>query len=153
MSKMFRAAILSSALFATSLANAAGLSVPMDEVRMMSFTKPVATVYVGNPVIADVNVIDAKRVFVLGKSFGQTNIIALDADGKQVANSRVTVHARSGSTVTLNKGTQQQTFACASGRCENTPTPGDSKDNFDTALGQIERHLSMNTKGAAGGGE
>ena len=45
------------------------VSVPMDEVRILTFAKPVKTVYVGNPTIADVTVIDATHVFLLGKSF------------------------------------------------------------------------------------
>ena len=61
----------------------ARLSVPMDEVRMVTFVKPVATVYVGNPMIADITVIDSRHVFVLGKAFGATNIIALDSNGKR----------------------------------------------------------------------
>jgi len=149
MTKLFRSTLLAASLLTPGAALAAGLSVPMDEVRMLSFARPAATVYVGNPTIADVNVIDSKRVFVLGKTFGQTNIIALDSEGKQIANARVTVFGRSGSVVTLNKGTQQTTFACTGQRCENAPTPGDSKDNYDTAMGQIEKHLGMGSKSAS----
>ena len=149
MTHMLRATIFSAALLASGAADARGLSVPMDEVRMLSFVRPVSTVYVGNPTIADINVIDSKHVFVLGKTFGSTNIIALDAEGKQVANNRVTVFGRSGSVVTLNKGIDQQTFACTGARCENAPTPGDSEKGYDSAMGQIEKHLGMGSKAAS----
>jgi len=47
-------------------ASAASINVPLDEVRLITFAKPVATVYVGNPTIADINMIDTRRAFVLG---------------------------------------------------------------------------------------
>ena len=93
---VFAAALLMSA---SSSALASDLSVPMDEVRMVAFGKPVTTVYVGNPSIADVTVIDSRHVFVLGRTFGSTNLIALGQDGRQVANTHVVVYGRTGSTV------------------------------------------------------
>ena len=75
---------------------AAGLAIAMDEVRTVTFNAPVATVYVGNPAIADINMIDARHAFVIGKGFGSTNIVALDADGKQVSNTAVAVLSGAG---------------------------------------------------------
>ncbi len=137
--------LMTSLLFATAIvapASASSITVSMDEVRLVTFAKPVATVYVGNPVVADVNMIDTRRAFVLGKSFGATNIIALDKTGQQVSNSQITVLGRAASTVTLNRGASQVTLTCA-GRCELAPMPGDGKDEFDAAVGQIERHQSL----------
>ena len=73
----------------------------MDEVRTVSFPKTVATVYVGNPAIADINMIDSRHAFVMGKGYGSTNIVALDQDGKQVSNIPISVLARQNATVTL----------------------------------------------------
>src|ERR1700742_1207357 len=96
----FRSFVLSAAaLVASAPAFAASVSVPLDEVRILSFPDPVTTVYVGNPVIADVTVIDSKHVFVLGKSFGATNLIALGPDGNAIANEHVLVFGHSASTV------------------------------------------------------
>ena len=61
---------------------AGSVTVPIDQARIVTFKQPVSTVYVGNPSMADVTVIDSHRVFVLGKAFGTTNIIALDAYGQ-----------------------------------------------------------------------
>jgi len=83
---------------------AGGVAVPLDEVRTVAFAKPVATVYVGNPSIADINMIDARHAFVLGKRFGTTNIIALDNSGHEVANTYVSVSGSNGAIVTLTKG-------------------------------------------------
>jgi Flp pilus assembly secretin CpaC len=141
------AAALAFGLLSTS-ALAGGVSVPMDEVRTVTFTKPVTTVYVGNPSIADVNMIDSRHAFLLGKSFGSTNIIALDSAGREVSNVPVNVSAGhgGGSTVTLTKGTAQTTLACSGARCEAAPQPGDS--NFSGIMGDIEKHMDLGTKTA-----
>ncbi|MBS0470310.1 MAG: pilus assembly protein N-terminal domain-containing protein [Proteobacteria bacterium] len=123
---------------------AGGVSVPLDEVRTVTFTKPVTTVFVGNPTIADINMIDSRHAFLLGKSFGMTNIIALDALGHQVSNVPVAVTGSRAATVTLTKGTAQMTLACNSGRCEAAPQPGDA--NFSGVMGDIVKHLDMGAK-------
>jgi len=125
------------------------VSVPLDEVRVVAFDKPISTLYVGNPVIADITMIDKRHAFVLGKAFGATNIIALDAAGAQISNRQVLVFGASASTVTLQKGTTQITYACAASRCQAAPQPGDDKDAFGTAIGQITQHQDLLAKAAA----
>jgi len=129
---------------------AKAISVPLDEVRVVAFSHPVATVYVGNPVIADVSMIDSRHAFVLGKGFGGTNIVALDTDGKQVVNEHISVFGHVASTVIVHRGTAQSTYNCASARCEVAPTPGDDKETYDSRMGQI---LSRQEAGAKAAGE
>ena len=130
----------------SSSALAGGISVPMDEVRTVTFAKPITTVYVGNPTIADINMIDSRHAFLLGKSFGATNIIALDSAGREVSNVPVSVSGSHGATVTLTKGTATTTLACSSDRCQAAPLPGDS--NFSGIMGDIEKHMDLGTKTA-----
>jgi len=119
-----------------------GVAVPMDEVRTVAFAKPVATVYVGNPAIADINMIDARHAFVLGKSFGTTNIIALDNMGHTVSNTFVSVSgSNSSATVTLLKGVTQTTLSCSGQRCESAPVPGDA--HYSDVMGDVARHQEM----------
>ena len=121
----------------------------LDEVHTLVFNTPVSTVYVGNPTIADVTMIDAKHAFVQGKGYGRTNIMALNHDNVMVFNTHVSVTSNSGGgTVTLNRGVQRVTLNCAGGRCEATPTPGDAKELFDSAVGQLTGHQSA-ARGAA----
>jgi hypothetical protein len=143
-----RTLLLAAATFAAGPAAAQNVSVPLDEVRVIAFQRPVATVYVGNPVIADITMIDPRHAFVLGKSFGGTNIVALDGTGAQISSSHVTVFSSSGATVTLQKGVNQTTYACASSRCEASPTPGDGKDVFESTMDQISKHQDLGTKTA-----
>lgn len=139
-------ALLLSALAAPALA--AEVSVPMDEVRMVAFSRPVATVYMGNTVIADVNMIDSHHAFILGKTFGETNMIALGADGREVSNQHVTVFGRRVGMVTLNRGPLQFNYTCTKAHCETQPVPGDVKTYFDDTHVAIQEHEDMGTKAA-----
>lgn len=146
--------VMSAATLALDAAYAApAMSIPLDEVRVVSFAKPVSLLYVGNPVIADVTIIDSRHAFVQGKAFGATNIVALDANGRPVANEQIVVSSKGNSVVTLQRGTQQMTYACAASRCQSTPQPGDGKDAFDAATDQVQKYQSMLAKAAAGGAQ
>jgi Flp pilus assembly secretin CpaC len=144
-------------IFAASLAIAlpapafaAGIALTLDEVRTVSFATPVATVYVGNPSIADINMIDARHAFVIGKGFGSTNIVALNSDGKQVFDTKIAVMAgaATGSTLVLNRGTQRATYTCTASHCEATPQVGDGQVGYDAINNQLSSH-SAAAKSAA----
>lgn len=146
--------VMSAATLALDAAYAApAMSIPLDEVRVVSFAKPVSLLYVGNPVIADVTIIDSRHAFVQGKAFGATNIVALDANGRPVANEQIVVSSKGNSVVTLQRGTQQMTYACAASRCQSTPQPGDGKDAFESATDQIQKYQGMLSKAASGGSQ
>lgn len=118
-----------------------GVALALDEVRTLTFKNPIATVYVGNPSIADVTMIDSRHAFVQGKSYGHTNIVALDKENTQVFGTSVFVNGGQGSgTVTLNRGAQRVTLTCGGGRCEPTPTPGDEQKSYDTENTQLSVH-------------
>jgi Flp pilus assembly secretin CpaC len=144
------AAAAIAAVLAPHAVMAAEFTVPMDQGRVITFSHSVATVFVGNPLIADVTVIDENRVFITGRNFGSTNIITLDDNGDQLSNDRVNVQTRLGGTVTLFQGTSQTTLACAGGRCQTAPVPSDNDIIYDAVNGQInDRNTAL--LGAAGG--
>jgi len=144
------AAALTAATFAAALpAQAAGVALAMDEVHTLTFKKPVATVYVGNPTIADITMIDSRHAFVQGKAFGRTNIVALNQDGMQIFNTAVTVTGSNVGTVTLNRGAQRVTYNCGGGRCEAAPMPGDAPDTFQQIVGQASAHENAAKAAAA----
>lgn len=149
--RSFSFLFIAAAAVLSAPAMAGDIAVPMDQVRIVTFDKPVSTVYVGNPVVADVTVIDSKRVFVLGKAFGSTNVIALDAAGNQIADKALTVYGSGANMVTLNRGAEQLTYACAAARCETAPMPGDATQNFSTVMGEVSQHQSMGKQAANGG--
>ncbi len=144
---LFAAALLAATASCGSLALAAGkgdsVALALDEVHTLTFRTPVATVYVGNPAIADVTMIDARHAFVQGKGYGRTNIMALNHDNVMVFNTHVSVTGHDGGgTVILNRGAERVTLNCTGSRCEQTPTPGDGKTAFDGAASQAAAHYS-----------
>jgi hypothetical protein len=124
------------------------ITIPMDEARVVTFQKPVTTVFVANPFVADVNTIDSTHAFVLGKAFGSTNLIALDAQGNQVESHHVSVFGSS-RLVTLNRGPNQYTFACATVRCETFAAPGDFRTYHDDNLAEVEKREDLGAKQAS----
>jgi len=138
-----------SGLLAASAAGAQTVEVPLDQVHVLAFKTPVKTVFVGNPVIADITVIDPTHVFILGKNFGTTNVVALDERGQEFFNEQVTVLDRPGSVVTLQRGVGRSTLNCNASRCEAAPTPGDENSPFDAITSQIDKRDILNAKGAS----
>lgn len=133
---------------------AGGIALSMDEVRTVSFAVPVSTVYVGNPSIADITMIDARHAFVIGKGFGSTNMVALNSDGKQVFDTSIAVSAsavNTGSTLVLNRGTQRATYSCTANHCETAPQLGDGPEpTYDTLSSQLAQHAAAAKSAAAG---
>lgn len=135
----------------TGAAHAADIAVPMDEVRIIAFKQPISTVYMGNPTIADITTIDAQHIFVLGKSFGETNMIALGRDGRPIANDHVTVFGRRMGAVTLNKGAQQYTYSCTSAQCTPAPVVGDATEFHNSIHQEVAAHSDALLKAADAG--
>ncbi len=143
-----RYAALSAGLFGLLSvgAHAAEFQVELNHSRALHLASPVATVMVGNPAIADVSVHGEQLLYVLARSYGRTDLIALDAAGKQIAQFEIDVVAPKSSAVTLMRGTEQLTYNCTP-RCEPVVNPSDSKDVFETAVKQATavRELGSST--------
>lgn len=112
-------------------AAAADLIVRYDQSQLLRLPRPASEIIVGNPSIADVTLQDGRLLVVTGKTFGITNIIALDADHNVIQDQRVMVERDDRRVVNLHKGSQRFTYACTP-NCEPTLTIGDEKDFFDT---------------------
>ena len=127
------------------------VQVPMDNVTLVSFKEPVSTVYIGNPSIAELTLVDSRHVFVLGKRFGATNLIALGADKTMIANDPVTVSSRHAEAVTVFRGQDTFNYVCTGFHCETRPVPGDQKTYFDNTEASATAHEEAGTKLAGGG--
>lgn len=115
---------------------AGGFKVEVNQMRALHLNKPAAAMMVGNPSIADVTVLSPQLVYLLGRSYGQTNFVALDKDGKQISSFDVDVVAPSSSTVTLTRGAGQLTYNCTP-RCERVAAQGDDTAAFSSTVQQM----------------
>jgi Flp pilus assembly secretin CpaC len=100
------------------------ISVNVNMARVLRISAPAATVIVGNPGIADVTIQDPLTLILTGKSYGQTNLIVLDATGEPIADSLVEVVQMQAGIMTVYQGQKRTTLSCAPS-CQPTVMLGD----------------------------
>jgi Flp pilus assembly secretin CpaC len=131
--------------------NSAGddVSVLIDQASLVRLDRPAAEIVVGNPSIADVSVQSGKVLIVTGKSFGETNLIVIDADGRMIINRRLIVQEPRTGFVSVYRGAMRQTLHCAP-YCEPELMIGDAPDVFSSLSGQITTKQSIGQSAAEG---
>ena len=149
----FAAAASTAALADGVVEKNAQLRVDYDQSLVMRLERSAKTLLVGNAQVADVQLVNDRTVYVLGRMFGNTNIIALDAEGNEISNTYVTVGAPDAMQVTIYRGTNgQRNLACAP-KCERTITQGDAE--MQAIAQDTDRKVDVSAKSAAlsGGGK
>ena len=120
------------------------VDVVVDHAKVVRLPEKAQTVIVGNPGIADVSVQRNGVMVVTGKSFGVTNLIALDAKGALLAESLVRVGAASDSVLTVQRGLERETYSCTPS-CQPAMQLGDAAKFFNDAGGQTRTRNSLAT--------
>lgn len=100
---------------AAGMAQSARLNVEIDQATRVQLRGPAGSVIVGNPLIADVTVVDSNTLYITGKGYGVTEIVAVDTIGRTVFQSQVVVSEGSGTgRVRVWRGGQATEMACGS---------------------------------------
>ena len=94
-------------------AQARPLNVEIDHATRVQLRAPAGSVIVANPRIADVTVVDANTLFITGKGYGVTEVVAVDAVGRPLFQSQVVVSAGSAGSVRVWRGAQATEMTCA----------------------------------------
>lgn len=102
----------------------APINVNVNMARILRINAAAATVIVGNPGIADVTIQDPQTLILTGKSFGQTNLIVLDAAGNPIADTLIEVVQMQAGVVTVYQGQARTSLACAP-VCQSVVMMGD----------------------------
>jgi hypothetical protein len=144
--------IFAATLGATSAqADTGTVTVSVDQAVVMRLPAKVATIVIGNPLIADASLQGGGILVVTGKGYGSTNMVALDARGDVVMNKTVRVlSAASKDLVVVYKGVERETYSCAP-ECEHRMTLGDSTAYFANTLGQIGERAGKAQSGSQPG--
>jgi hypothetical protein len=111
------------------------ISVAVDQAKLLKLPEKVATIVIGNPLIADVSLQPGGTVVVTGKGYGTTNLMALDRNGSVLIDRLVQVEGPSGKVVTVYRGVERETYSCTP-TCQRRVTLGDAQAYFDGTLGQ-----------------
>lgn len=123
------------------------ISVVLDQAQIVKLPENLATIVVGNPLIADVTVQPGGILVITGKGYGVTNLIALDRQGKTLMDHLVEVQGPPDSVV-VYRGVNRESYSCAP-LCERRITLGDTPEYFSGTLTQIgERNSRAQTGGA-----
>ena len=112
------------------------VTVSVDQARIMRLPDRVATIVIGNPLIADATLQSGGILVLTGKGYGSTNMLALDRSGATVMDSTVQVVGPTGaSLVVVYKGMERESYSCAP-ECEPRITLGDAPNYFAGTLAQ-----------------
>lgn len=120
--------------------------VEIDRAQILRLDQPAGSIIIGNPAIADAAVQDVRTLVLTGKSVGSTNLIILDADGKEVLNQIIDVLSPASAAMTMYKGPTRQSYSCAP-VCEPTVKAGDGKEYFESLLAATQ---ARNAQAVAG---
>ena len=112
------------------------ISVNVDQAKLFKMPGKVATIVIGNPMIADVALQTGGIVVVTGKGYGATNFIAMDRSGEVLVDHRIEVRGPADQVVTVYRGIERQTLSCTP-ICENRATLGDADKYLNSALAQV----------------
>jgi len=143
MKNLARACALGLAGCLTLLPAAAGpLTVETNKTVPVRLKGAAASVVLGNRNIADVAVHDEHLVFITGKTFGTTNLIIFDRDGKQIYAADVVVSGSAASLVTVNRQGSNFTYDCAPG-CRPVASTGDNQEYFQALIEQQQNMQAL----------
>jgi len=145
--------VLALSLFATVLSapvRAEIVTVNVDQAKLLKLPDEVATIVVGNPMIADVMLQSAGVLVVTGKGYGATNLLALDREGRVIQNDTVQVLGPSDNDlIVVYKGLERESYNCAP-QCQPRITLGDSMHNPDGTIATGQKNYFNRTLSVTG---
>lgn len=143
------AAFLLLALMPSARADDPGepVNVVLDQAQLIKLPEHVATIVIGNPLIADVTIQAGGMMVVTGKGYGLTNIVALDRAGKVLMDRPVQVEGAV-DVVVVYRGINRESYSCTPS-CERRITLGDTPTYFDATMNQT---VNRTGRAQAGGG-
>lgn len=123
------------------------IAVNVDQAKLVKLPARVATIVVGNPLIADVTLQNGGILVVTGKGYGATNFIAMDRGGEILVDRVIQVEGPTEQLVTVYRGIERESYTCMP-ICQRRVTLGDGENYFRSAISQAGA-LSNQASGAA----
>lgn len=90
-----------------------GISVQVNQAKIVKLARPADTIVIGNPKIADASVQDATTIVLTGKGFGVTNMVILDSAGQPIVDEQVSVSRDTTDSVRVYRRARLETLHCA----------------------------------------
>lgn len=128
-------------------AKAQDLIVKYDQSTLLRMPRPVAEIIIGNPLFVEVTVQSSDMLVITGKTFGITNVIALDANRNIIQDQRVMVVRDESKLVSLTRAGKRETYNC-SPNCNPSFMAGDDPNYFETVGRNYERKNKLSESSA-----
>jgi Flp pilus assembly secretin CpaC len=125
-------------------ARADDLIVKYDQSQILHLPGPAADLIIGNASIVDVAVQSSNTLVVTGKSFGITNVIALDSQRNVIREQRVIVVRDEMRVVNVQKGAKRESYNCTP-QCNPSLVVGDDKAYFEGVATAAERKIKFSS--------
>ena len=122
------------------------IAVNVDQAKLVKLPAGIATIVVGNPLIADVTLQNGGVVVVTGK--GATNFIAMDRAGQVLVDRQIQVQGPSDQLVTIYRGVERESYSCMP-ICQRRVTLGDGENYFRSTIDQAGSLSTQASQGAA----
>src|SRR5665213_849159 len=146
--RLFAVAMLAWPVAAFAEPSGNSIAVNVDQAKLVKLPgHGVATIVVGNPLIADVTLQSGGIVVVTGKGYGATNFIAMDRAGEVLSDRVIQVEGPTDKVVTVYRGVDRKSYSCMP-VCQKRITLGDGDGYFKAAMDQAGS-LSSQATGAA----
>ena len=123
------------------------IAVNIDQAKLIRLPERVATIIVGNPLIADITLQVGGIIVVTGKGYGATNFVAMDRNGEVLVDRIIQVEGPADPIVTVYRGIERESYSCTP-ICQPRITLGDSDRFFKSTIDQAG-NLSGQAAGAA----
>jgi Pilus formation protein N terminal region len=130
------------AAIAPKSAPAAEVRVSVDEAKLIKLPENVATIVVGNPLIADASLQPGGIMVLTGKGYGVTNLMALDRTGAVLMERSIEVQGPHEQTVVVHRGASRETYSCTP-YCDPRITLGDANFFFNATINQTATRNSF----------
>jgi Flp pilus assembly secretin CpaC len=126
------------------------IDVNVDQAKLFKLPGKVATIVVGNPLIADVALQPGGVIVVTGKGYGATNFIAMDRGGEILVDRVIQVEGPTDQVVTIYRGVERESYSCMP-ICQRRVTLGDGEGYFKSTMDQAGSLSSQAVAGSAAG--
>ena len=128
------------------------IAVNVDQAKLVKLPERVATIVVGNPLIADVALQPGGIIVVTGKGYGATNVIAMDRGGEVLVDRIIQVEGPTDQVVTIYRGVDRESYSCMP-VCQRRITLGDGEGYFKSTMDQAGTLNSQASGSAAAAGK
>lgn len=154
MSLTVKSALKCASAFMVALAATTALNTPaaasdpiyrvdLNKTQILRLPASAGSVIVGNPSIADVTIHSPTMIFVVGRGYGETNLVILDRNGSTMVDADIQVTSiTSTNGIRLFNGGDRRSYSC-SPYCQPSPVLGDNAEFIGANAGQVPQDTGV----------